>query len=77
MWTQEVECEDVIDASWNGNIPGVPLMDKFRLCSNKIHHWAKKKFKSLPQQIKNKRDQLANLRNHHCWQNEMTGIIQL
>lgn len=46
MWTREAECEEVIAVGWHGNIPGLPSLEKFRLCSNNLHHWAKKKIKS-------------------------------
>lgn len=77
MWTREEECAEVIATSWHENFPEMDLMEKFSYCSHKLHLWAQRKFKSLPRQIKKKREQLAILRNHNCWQNESTNIVLL
>lgn len=52
-------------------------MEKISIYSLNLKHWAQRKFHSLPNQIKNKRAELANLQNHNCWQNEASRILHL
>lgn len=71
MWTREEECEKVIAESWQDCNLDTSLSEKLKTCSLNLKRWAQNKFRSLPNQIKNKKKKLAyketNLASAHCF----------
>lgn len=77
FWLTEADCGEVVELGWGAHDLNIPLRQRILSCKEALQTWARTKFQSIPNKIKERRALLNDLRTSHNWASSGKTIHEL